>query len=194
MALKLATSLALIAGLGLITWVFARARAGRFIQSGAASVHSLPSYHGWYAAMWAVVPAILFLRHWIAALEVSVEPSLTMVLSSLWGSMFTVLSFLTTTGFESAGWNEAGMHCSTAKFVVDAEMCAMGYRMAEGPRWDDFDAAMQAVRDVRKRRLPEALQALRKNTELQPMGPLAWYQLAHLHRERGDHSQAEILS
>ena len=53
------------------------------------------------------VPAVLFLRHWIAALEVSVEPSLSMVLTSLWGSMFTVLSFLTTTGFESAGWNEA---------------------------------------------------------------------------------------
>ncbi|MBL0967450.1 MAG: phosphate ABC transporter permease family protein, partial [Blastomonas sp.] len=54
----------LIAGLGLIAWVFARARAGRFIQSGVASVHSLPSYHGWYAAMWAVVPAILFLLVW----------------------------------------------------------------------------------------------------------------------------------
>ncbi|PYF08177.1 trimethylamine--corrinoid protein Co-methyltransferase [Rhodobacter viridis] len=50
--------------------------------------------------------------------------------------------------WHSAGWNEAGMHCSVAKFVVDAEMCAMGYRMAEGPRWDDFDVAMQAVRDV----------------------------------------------
>jgi trimethylamine--corrinoid protein Co-methyltransferase len=50
--------------------------------------------------------------------------------------------------WHSAGWNEAGMHCSVAKFVVDAEMCQMGYRMAEGPRWDDFDAAMQAVRDV----------------------------------------------
>ena len=50
--------------------------------------------------------------------------------------------------WHSAGWNEAGMHCSVAKFVVDAEMCAMGYRMAEGPRWDDFDEAMQAVRDV----------------------------------------------
>lgn len=50
--------------------------------------------------------------------------------------------------WHSAGWNEAGMHCSVAKFVVDAEMCAMGYRMAEGIRWDDFDAAMQAVRDV----------------------------------------------
>jgi trimethylamine---corrinoid protein Co-methyltransferase len=50
--------------------------------------------------------------------------------------------------WHSAGWNEAGMHCSIAKFVVDAEMCQMGYRMAEGPRWDDFDEAMQAVRDV----------------------------------------------
>ncbi len=50
--------------------------------------------------------------------------------------------------WHSAGWNEAGMHCSVAKFVVDAEQCAMGYRMAEGPRWDDFDEALAAVRDV----------------------------------------------
>jgi trimethylamine--corrinoid protein Co-methyltransferase len=35
--------------------------------------------------------------------------------------------------WHSAGWNEAGMHCSVAKFVVDAEQCAMAYRMAEGP-------------------------------------------------------------
>lgn len=50
--------------------------------------------------------------------------------------------------WHSAGWNEAGMHCSMAKFVVDAEQCAMGYRMAQGINWDDFDAALQAVRDV----------------------------------------------
>ncbi len=50
--------------------------------------------------------------------------------------------------WHSAGWNEAGMHCSTAKFVVDAEMCEMGYRMAEGVNWTDFDAAMAAVPDV----------------------------------------------
>ncbi|MGB1249679.1 MAG: trimethylamine methyltransferase family protein [Candidatus Promineifilaceae bacterium] len=50
--------------------------------------------------------------------------------------------------WHSAGWNEAGMHCSVAKFVVDAEQCAMGYRMAEGPRWDDFDEALAAVRDI----------------------------------------------
>ncbi len=50
--------------------------------------------------------------------------------------------------WHSAGWNEAGMHCSVAKFVVDAEQCAMGYRMAEGIVWDDFDEAMAAVTDV----------------------------------------------
>ena len=50
--------------------------------------------------------------------------------------------------WHSAGWNEAGMHCSTAKFVVDAEMCAMGYRMAQGINWDDFDDAVRAVGDI----------------------------------------------
>ena len=50
--------------------------------------------------------------------------------------------------WHSAGWNEAGMHCSVAKFVVDAEQCAMAYRMAEGPKWDDFEEALAAVPDV----------------------------------------------
>lgn len=50
--------------------------------------------------------------------------------------------------WHSAGWNEAGMHCSMAKFVVDAEQCAMAYRMAEGIKWHDFDEALSAVRDI----------------------------------------------
>ena len=50
--------------------------------------------------------------------------------------------------WHSAGWNEAGMHCSMAKFVVDSEQCAMAYRMAEGLKWDDFDEALAAVRDI----------------------------------------------
>ena len=40
------------------------------------------------------------------------------------------------------------MHCSVAKFIVDAEQCAMGHRMAEGIRWDDFEEGLAAVRDV----------------------------------------------
>ena len=50
--------------------------------------------------------------------------------------------------WHSAGWNEAGMHCSMSKFVVDAEQCAMAYRMAQGINWDDFDEGLAAVRDV----------------------------------------------
>ena len=50
--------------------------------------------------------------------------------------------------WHSAGWNEAGMHCSMAKFVVDAEQCAMAYRMAQGINWDDFSEGLAAVRDV----------------------------------------------
>ena len=50
--------------------------------------------------------------------------------------------------WHSAGWNEAGMHCSTAKFIIDAEQCAMAYRMMEGLKWDDFDEALAAIRDV----------------------------------------------
>ena len=50
--------------------------------------------------------------------------------------------------WHSAGWNEAGMHCSTAKFIVDAEQCAMAHRMGEGPQWDGFDDAISAVGDI----------------------------------------------
>ncbi|MCK5920459.1 MAG: trimethylamine methyltransferase family protein [Methylococcales bacterium] len=50
--------------------------------------------------------------------------------------------------WHSAGWNEAGMHCSVAKFVVDAEQCAMAYRMTEGIRWKDFDECIAAVGEI----------------------------------------------
>lgn len=50
--------------------------------------------------------------------------------------------------WHAAGLDEAGMHCSTAKFIVDAEQCAMACRMAEGVHWDDFDEAVAAVTEV----------------------------------------------
>ena len=67
------------------------------------------------------------------------ESATTMMAALLSGSNYL---------WHSAGWNEAGMHCSVAKFVVDAEQCAMGYRMAESIRWDDFDEAIAAVSDI----------------------------------------------
>ena len=48
--------------------------------------------------------AVLFLRHWIGAFELKEGEDAPALLSALWGAAFTVLSFLTTTGFESSGW------------------------------------------------------------------------------------------
>jgi trk system potassium uptake protein TrkH len=53
------------------------------------------------------VPYALFIRHWFGALGVDVQGEPVEAIDALWGSMFTVLSFLTTTGFESAGWGSA---------------------------------------------------------------------------------------
>ena len=54
-----------------------------------------------------VIPLLLFLRHWTAALEVSAIGTVGTAIAAMWGGIFTVLSFLTTTGFESAAWDGA---------------------------------------------------------------------------------------
>ncbi|MDP3340151.1 potassium transporter TrkG [Frigidibacter sp.] len=58
-------------------------------------------------ALMAAVPAVLFLRHWIGAVEVNDVEDIPAAAEAAWGAVFTVLSFLTTTGFESAGWDDA---------------------------------------------------------------------------------------
>ena len=56
-----------IAGLGLIGWLTGRARALRIDRGAARRLHSLPSQHGWYVAIWAVAPALLFVTIWSMA-------------------------------------------------------------------------------------------------------------------------------
>lgn len=53
------------------------------------------------------VPMVLFLRHWWAAYDVADVENFGAALRALWGGVFTVLSFLSTTGFESAAWDDA---------------------------------------------------------------------------------------
>lgn len=55
------------------------------------------------------VPLLLFLRHWVAALEGGEQATAQAgaLWQALWGAGFTVLSFLSTTGFESAHWGVA---------------------------------------------------------------------------------------
>jgi trimethylamine--corrinoid protein Co-methyltransferase len=47
-----------------------------------------------------------------------------------------------------AGWSEAGLTCNLAKFMLDAEQMEMLHRLAQGPRFDDFEAALGAIREV----------------------------------------------
>ncbi|MFT7059500.1 MAG: trk system potassium uptake protein TrkH [Pseudorhodobacter sp.] len=55
----------------------------------------------------AVVPFLLFFRHWWASLAADDVMTVSAVLHAIWGALFTTMSFLTTTGFESGDWQTA---------------------------------------------------------------------------------------
>ena len=54
-----------------------------------------------------ILPVLMFMRHWVATFEDDALITLQEGLLGLWGAVFTVASFLTTTGFESASWGSA---------------------------------------------------------------------------------------
>lgn len=58
--------LILIVGLGVIAWASTRMRALGFRRGHVARVSSLPHHHGWYVALWTVVPPLIFLAVWAA--------------------------------------------------------------------------------------------------------------------------------
>jgi trimethylamine--corrinoid protein Co-methyltransferase len=47
-----------------------------------------------------------------------------------------------------AGWTEAGLTASFAKFMLDAEQMEMLWKFGHGPRFDDFDEAVATIADV----------------------------------------------
>ena len=54
-------------GLGLVGWLAARSRAWAFrAKTPDARLHSLPSFHAWYVALWIAVPALVFALVWNA--------------------------------------------------------------------------------------------------------------------------------
>ena len=50
------------------------------------------------------ITLLLFLRSFAGAAEIARQDNLLAAVRAIWGSLFTVLSFLTTTGFESRDW------------------------------------------------------------------------------------------
>ncbi len=68
----------IVLALGLIAWLSARAKAWGFRRTAIAAgardtLHSLPGQHGWYVALWAVIPAALAAIIWQM-----IEPGLVM--------------------------------------------------------------------------------------------------------------------
>jgi len=53
------------------------------------------------------VTLLLFARHFVGAAEGQTAASVRQIAGALWGALFTVTSFLTTTGFESRFWGGA---------------------------------------------------------------------------------------
>ncbi len=54
-----------------------------------------------------LMAAGLFVRHWVGAIEEADQGDLPDAARVLWGSMFTVASFLTTTGYTATDWDGA---------------------------------------------------------------------------------------
>ncbi|WP_299191119.1 potassium transporter TrkG [uncultured Litoreibacter sp.] len=54
-----------------------------------------------------LLPMVLFLRHWAGAFDAEEQGDVMAAIRAFWGALFTVLSFLTTTGFASHDWEAA---------------------------------------------------------------------------------------
>jgi trk system potassium uptake protein TrkH len=83
----------------------------RSLPGTAAADRSLPLWRDHEirlaAAILVLVPVTIMLRNWIVAIDLGEGRNLAAALRALWGALFTALSFLTTTGFESANWAAA---------------------------------------------------------------------------------------
>ena len=76
------------------------------IRNGARTYISNPELR--YMAMLVLsVVLLLFLRHWVGAIETQSTDELRGAFSALWGTFFMAISFATTTGFESTAWEGA---------------------------------------------------------------------------------------
>jgi trk system potassium uptake protein len=90
----------------LIFAVSRRAFHGKVLSGARPPVHRDPEIQ-MAAACLAVLPMIQFLQHWTGAYESDSVPNAMLAFQALWGSIFTTLSFLTTTGFVSQDWAAA---------------------------------------------------------------------------------------
>ena len=89
---------------------------------------------------------------------------------------------------ESAGWFNLGYMRDDIGQHEQAEPAFRRALDAE-PKMDRACYGLALVL-IRQRRFDEAVEALKKNTELQPMSPFGWYQLARVHVDRQQPDEA----
>jgi len=93
----------------LFFWIFAISHV--VYQHERFSLHKRQIFHDpefrMAAILVAMVSGALFVRHWFATLGDTGGGDIIQALQALWGGMFTVASFLTTTGYVSEFWGTA---------------------------------------------------------------------------------------
>jgi phosphate transport system permease protein len=120
----------LLLGLGLIAWLAARAKARAFLGSGRARPHSLPAYHGWYVALAAAVPALLFVLVWgnvsggliyqqvMASPEAAALPGFDMQRSAVLGEAYALATGAATTAFNPQARALAPVYAEAISFYA----------------------------------------------------------------------------
>ena len=117
-------------GLGLIGWLAARSRAWAFrktVRADGGELHSLPNYHGWYVALWVVIPAILFTIVWSA-----VSPGLV---------LGQVLADPAAANLPASGFGRDAI-LSEAQAIAGGQM-EVGFNPQSAPLVEPFRIAMQ---------------------------------------------------
>ncbi|MEM1383338.1 MAG: potassium transporter TrkG [Pseudomonadota bacterium] len=120
-------------GVEMVAAVFMVLCATRLLYDKASQVGSVKKWHQdeelrLMALLVALASAALFLRHWYGALttEEALDTSAD-ALRALWGTLFTALSYITTTGFESASWIAARDWSGLANpGLILLGLCAVG--------------------------------------------------------------------
>ncbi len=102
-----------------------------------------------------IVSAFLFLRHWQALYDPDSPGSWRAAISAFWADAFTTLSFLSTTGFQSAGWGAAqgwsGLHAPGLLLVSLALMGGGVATTAGGVKLLRFHALYKhSIREMEK--------------------------------------------
>jgi len=125
---SLAVIALLLAGLGLVAWLSARARAAAFAGPGKPRPHSLPGQHGWYVALWTIVPAAIFLIAWsnlsgnliyshvLASPEAQALPGFGLQHSTILNEAYALATGASTTAFNPQAHSLAPVYAEAISF------------------------------------------------------------------------------